>query len=44
MPRYSLESAVTFSRKWIFAAVAEAFESFSTIATDVSSLQIGTEN
>lgn len=43
MPRYSLESAVTFSRKWIFATAAVAFEYFSTIATDVSSLQIGAE-
>lgn len=35
-PRYSLESAVTFSRKCILAALVASF--FSTIATEVSSL------
>lgn len=38
MPRNSEQSAVTFSRKWIVAGLAAWFESFSTIATEVSSL------
>lgn len=38
MPRYSRESAVTFSRKCIFAAPVMLFGFFSTIATEVSSL------
>lgn len=40
MPRYSRESAVTFSTKCTFAAPGLLFGFFSTIATDVSSLEM----
>lgn len=39
MPRWARESAVMFSRKWILAFGMELVFNFSTIATEVSSLQ-----
>lgn len=42
IPRCSRVSAVTFSRKWILAALPESLFVFSTMATEVSSLLFAT--